>query len=150
MTDISDSNIDLSKTNDNSLTSGSELSEIQNPDSQKFIQIGTLNVQGLNNIMTQQQIIDFANNYQFDILGLTKIRHSLHNQFHILKNNLNQNPNNKEFTYYWTKGSETHNHGVGIMIEKQLNKHVYSIQTFENHAITLDMTDGMDQDNNKK
>ncbi|CAG8804388.1 8143_t:CDS:1 [Dentiscutata erythropus] len=89
--------------------------------------------------MTQQQIIDFANNYQLDILGLTETQHSPHNQFHILKNNLNQNPNDKEFTYYWTKGSETHNHGVGIMVEKQLNKHVTSIQTFENHAITLDM-----------
>ncbi|CAG8794383.1 3365_t:CDS:2, partial [Dentiscutata erythropus] len=43
ITDISDYTTDIPETNDNSLTSSSELTEIQSPNLQKFIQIGTLN-----------------------------------------------------------------------------------------------------------
>ena len=103
------------------------------------LHIGTLNVRGITEIFKQQTILDYANTHDFDILGLTETRHSNTNTFHIMRNNLNKN-NTKQYSFYWTGGTTQKIHGVGVMIEKELSKHIMATDSYNNHGIRIDFS----------
>src|SRR6266498_4359154 len=58
---------------------------LSNPPENSFINLCTLNIQGLNDPMKQTQLINYLESQYYDIIGLTKTHFSTYHNIHTFK-----------------------------------------------------------------
>src|SRR5271163_4913687 len=97
------------------------------------LNIATHNVKGINCPNKQIHIINFIKNKRINICGFSETNLSLSSASHIYKND-------SDYTPYFTAPTKNHiGSGVGILISKQLARHVQKVTFFQGRIITLDL-----------
>lgn len=91
-----------------------------------------LNVSTLS-IEKQHFVIDLMGEKNINILGLSETSLLIRESSHVYKNNTN------DFISYFTNSEDFRGSGTGILITKELNKHVFNRYEFKGRIILLDM-----------
>jgi len=99
----------------------------------KYIKIGTHNVQGFNKESKQYEFMDEYKDNDLDIIGFTETKLSLKNSKYV--------QNNNQYYKSWWTGIENNNHtgGVGIAVKMGLHLHVANVISRKGRLISLDL-----------
>src|SRR6185436_9690786 len=132
--------LNIDQNNDNVITNKS-----QDQNDIKTLKIATQNIRGITNITKQIDWLNFCEEKDFDIVGLTETWAKEENCKYIFKNDtikkiLRKDKNTDEYKYFWANGEQTNGSGVGIMIKKTWAKHVYKIDKYEGNAISIKLS----------
>ena len=108
----------------------------------QYINIGTQNVKGFNNIEKRNYFFTLYNEeLNLDIIGLTETKTKKNEDKFIGKPNKLDNKEYLNDYQTWWSGSDKHfmGAGVGLAIKKNLAQHVYNIEKLEGRAIKAEL-----------
>ncbi len=106
---------------------------LSNTPENSFINLCTLNIRGLNDLMKQTQLINYLESQHYDIIGLTEIHFSTHYNTHIFK----QHP-----TYHaiWTFDNTQSHSGTGLLIHKSFSPFIIRISQHLERITTVNLS----------
>src|SRR5271170_6915181 len=98
-----------------------------------ILNIATHNIKGINCSNKQIHIINFIRNKRINICGFSETNLFLSSASHIYKHD-------PDYTPYFTAPTTNHiGSGVGILISKQLARHVQKVTSFQGRIIAIDL-----------
>jgi exonuclease III len=95
------------------------------------IKIGTININGLQQSNKKLSLIDFLQNNNFEIFGLSETHISVKDG-KFFNNQINN------YVSFWSSYSNTSQAGVGILVRKNISKYIARSHNYQGHVIGLD------------
>jgi exonuclease III len=100
-----------------------------------YVNIGSINVRGLKNLVKQQDFINDCLYHKLDIIGIQETHYTINSDKYNLKNNGHYLP-------YWaidTTLSSSSYAEVGFLIKPYLAKHIHKCDSYKGRIIYLDL-----------
>src|SRR6266498_5206990 len=98
---------------------------------QQKLNLATLNVKGLNSTYKQEQLINYMNLYNIDILGLSETNIPIKQSSYTCRS--------KSHTSYFHNSNSSLGSGVGIILSNDIAKYVKSTNSFKGRVIYVDL-----------
>jgi ribonuclease HI len=111
----------------------------ENPDFIDYFKIGTINIRQKFE-KSKFTILNFMSTHNYDILGITETGH-IRNLYNNKKCKYNiKNIDNEDITYtvYFDTDGTTTSEGTAIIVNEEVEKHIYEVKNFKGRAIYLE------------
>ena len=105
--------------------------DVENIKNKKHFNVGTLNVRGLNKMAKQQQLLNYMNLYNIDILGVQETS--------IPQRQSKYTCMSTKYDCYFTNDERNLGSGVGIIINKSISRYVHRVRKYKGRLIILEL-----------